>query len=244
MHGGADTMSGARRAVGYIRVSTAAQAEDGLSLDAQRQRIEASALLDGVELVEVIVDAGVSGGKRLAEREGGARLCELVASGGVDVVVVAKLDRLGRSAVDLLSTVERWQSRGVGLRALDLGLDTSGPMGRMVLGMMSVFAEFERAQIGERTRVALAEAKRQGAQLGSEAFGWTRDPERTDTHGRQVVKAVEHEVEAVRRIVSLRDSGMTWRAVAAILEGEGVPTKRGGRWQPTTVRNIYRRTVA
>ena len=234
----------ANQAVGYIRVSTTAQADEGLSLDAQRQRIEAAALLSGLELVEVVVDAGVSGGKHLAQREGGARLCAMVDSGSVSVVIVAKLDRLGRSAVDLLSTVERWQNQGIGLQALDLGLDTTGPMGRMVLGMMSVFAEFERAQIGERTRTALGEAKRQGAQLGAEAFGWQRDPERTDNHGRQVIKAVEHEVEAVRCIIALRDSGMTWRAVAAQLAADGVPTKRGGAWQPTTARNIYRRAQA
>ena len=234
----------AKTAIGYIRVSTQMQADDGLSLDAQRQRIEAAALLSGLELVEVVVDAGVSGGKSLASRDGGARLCAMVESGSIGVVIVAKLDRLGRSAADLLATVEQWQSRGVGLKALDLGLDTTGPMGRMVLGMMSVFAEFERAQIGERTRTALAEARRQGAQLGGEAFGWRRDPKSTDDHGRQVITVVAHEVEAVRRIIALRDSGMTWRAVAAQLEADGVPTKRGGDWQPTTARNIYRRAMA
>lgn len=234
----------AKTAVGYIRVSTQMQADDGLSLDAQRQRIAAAALLSGLDLVEVVVDAGVSGGKRLSQRDGGARLCAMVESGSVGVVIVAKLDRLGRSAADLLATVEQWQSRGVGLKALDLGLDTTGPMGRMVLGMMSVFAEFERAQIGERTRTALAEARRQGAQLGGAALGWRRDSDRTDEHGRQVIAVVAHEVEAVRRIVELRDAGMTWQAIADQLTLEDVPTKRGGQWRPATAWKVYKRAIA
>lgn len=233
-----------KRAVGYVRVSTAGQADEGLSIDAQRERIGAAALLGGLDLLEVIVDAGVSGGKALVEREGGGRICAMVEAGAVDVVIVAKLDRLGRSAVDLLSTVESWQGRGVGLQSLDLGLDTSGPMGRMVLGMMSVFAEFERAQIGERTRVALAHAKAQGAQLGAEAFGWSRDAGRSDAHGRQVVEAVAGEVAVIRRIVAMREGGATYRAIAAQLSADGVPTKRGGEWRPATVLKIHRRALA
>ena len=98
----AKRQTGAGRAVGYIRVSTAAQALEGLSLDAQRARIEAAALSAGLELVSVVVDGGVSGSVALASRPGGAQVVAMVESGQVAAVIVAKLDRLGRSAADLL----------------------------------------------------------------------------------------------------------------------------------------------
>ena len=239
----AQQQTGAGRAVGYIRVSTAAQALEGLSLDAQRARIEAAALSAGLELVSVVVDGGVSGTVALAARPGGAQVVAMVESGQVAAVIVAKLDRLGRSAADLLTTVQAWERRGVALQALDVGVDTTTAAGRVFFGMLSVFAEFERGQASERTRAGLLQAKAEGATLGGVPMGMVRTDD-VDAHGRRVVAAVPAQQAAVARIVALRNGGRGWREVVETLTAEGVPTAKGGAWNEGTAWRIYQRAVA
>ena len=98
-------------AIGYIRVSTSDQVDNGVSLEAQRERIGAYALAQGLKLVEIVADEGVSGAKPLAERAAGARLVEVVdrptvrrRAPAVRHVIALKLDRLFRDAVDALET--------------------------------------------------------------------------------------------------------------------------------------------
>ena len=239
----AKRQTGAGRAVGYIRVSTAAQATEGLSLDAQRSRIEAAALAGGLELVGVVVDGGVSGSVALADRPGGAQVVAMVEAGQVAAVIVAKLDRLGRSAADLLTTVQGWERRGVALQALDVGVDTTSAAGRVFFGMLSVFAEFERGQASERTRAGLLQAKAEGATLGGAPMGLERTDD-VDAHGRRVLVAVPAQQLAVARLVALRGEGMPWRAVADALNREGVPAAKGGAWHAMAAKRIFDRAAA
>ncbi len=122
------------KAIGYIRCSTHEQADSGLGLDAQAQRIRAYCTLKDLQLIDIIQDAGVSGGKPLASREGGQRLLDLIRRKRAGAVVMLKLDRMFRNAGDCLTTVERWEKSGVSLHVADLGgnaIDTtsgSGPV--------------------------------------------------------------------------------------------------------------------
>lgn len=234
------------RAVAYCRVSTVEQAAEGVSLDAQDAALRAYCTFRGLDLVDVVVDAGISAGKPLAAREGGRRVLDLVADGDVDAVVALKLDRLFRDCADCLTVTDLWDRDGVSLHLVDMGgqtIDTSTAMGRFFLTVMAGAAEMERNLVRERTAGALQHLRAQGVQLGGEALGWTRDDD-TDDDGRKVVRKVAAECETVARILDLRAEGLTLQAIADTLTAEGRPTKRGGNWYPATVRNVLVREGA
>ena len=124
------------RAIGYIRCSTHEQADSGLGLDAQAERIRAYAALKGLD-IDIITDAGESGGKPLASRAGGQRLLAAVREGKAKAIVLLKLDRGFRNAVDCLATVEQWERKGIALHIVDLGgnaIDTTTAAGRFRCG--------------------------------------------------------------------------------------------------------------
>ncbi len=226
------------RVVGYVRVSTEGQAEGGVSLDAQRAKLEAYAVAMDLDLVAVHVDAGLSA-KTLA-RPGLQAALAALAAGEAEGLLVAKLDRLTRSVRDLGDLVERYFAARYSLLSVADSIDTRSAAGRLVLNVLASVAQWEREATGERTRDALAHLKGQGVRLGGAALGWTRT-DATDAEGRRVVADVQAEAETVERILALRAEGLTLRAVAAALTAEGRRTKNGGRWHASTVRNVLRR---
>ena len=104
------------KAIAYVRCSTHEQADSGLGLHAQAERIRAYCTMRKLELVELITDAGVSGGRPLASREGGDGLLTLIGKRKADAVVMLKLDRMFRNAGDCLTTVEQWERSSKRLR--------------------------------------------------------------------------------------------------------------------------------
>src|SRR6202165_43606 len=158
------------KTVGYIRVSTDKQADRGVSLDAQAEKIRAMAVVHSAELAEIIVDGGESA-KRL-NRPGMARLLALVDGGEVQAVIIAKLDRLTRSVKDLGTLLERFSRRGVALVSVAESLDTGSAAGRLVLNIMTAVSQWEREAIGERTRDALSHKRANGERVGTVPFGY------------------------------------------------------------------------
>ena len=134
---------------GYIRVSTAEQAE-GSSLEDQKRRIGGLALAIDLTLDLCFDDVGVSGSIPLVNRPSGSRLCAALDTG--DSIIVAKLDRLFRSAADALAMAETLKKQGVNLYILDMGTEpvTANGASRMFFGMLALVAEFERTRIKER----------------------------------------------------------------------------------------------
>ncbi|MGD9754728.1 MAG: recombinase family protein [Acidimicrobiia bacterium] len=139
-------LGGAPTRVGYARVSTAGQTLDQ-QLDALRK----------ADVGRVFVDVA-SGAK--ASRPGLDAMRSHLRAG--DTVVVSKLDRLGRSTVDLLTTLNDWCAVRVDFVAVEQGIDTSTAAGRMICAMLAAVAEFERELIRERTSSALAARKARG----------------------------------------------------------------------------------
>lgn len=146
--------SGGMRILGYTRVSTAHQ-------DA---RLQVDALLkEGV--LEGDLFADVTSGRRTAlDRPGMKKLLECAEEG--DTVVVWRVDRLGRSLIDVLNTVNLLRERGVNLRSVSDGIDPSSPTGRMMLNMLATLAEYEREMIVERVNAGIAAAKKAGVRFG------------------------------------------------------------------------------
>jgi putative DNA-invertase from lambdoid prophage Rac len=145
------------RTFAYCRVSTGDQITDN-----QVREIEAAGFR--VEPKRVVTET-VSGSTAAFEREGFARLVDRIEDG--DVLIVTKLDRLGRNAMDVRATVERLAGEGVRVHCLALGgVDLTSAAGKMTMGVISAVAEFERDLLIERTQSGLARAKAEGKRLG------------------------------------------------------------------------------
>ena len=232
--------TGRTRVVGYIRVSTVDQAQEGVSLQAQRARLEAYAVAMDLELVAIREDAGVSA--KTLDRPGlQAALLDLD-EGRADAFLIFKLDRLTRSVVDLGTLIERYFAARFALLSVSDSIDTRSAGGRLVLNVLTSVGQWEREAIAERTSMALAHLRGQGVRLGGEALGWKRTADE-DTEGRRVVALDPEELATVDRIRELHGRGLSLRAICDRLQGEGRATKKGGAWHAKTVRAVLRRAA-
>src|SRR5712692_2565892 len=178
------------RCLTYHRVSTTDQ-----NPTLAREELRAAAARLGMELAEEIEEAG-SGARN--DRPGLRRVLELARTGKVDAVLVWKLDRWGRSSLDVLSNIRVLGSSGVRFIAISQGLDIrpgSDAMSHLILGVLAAVAEFERSIIQERTRLGIAKARKAGKLLGRPAR--TLSPTK------------------VAQVRQLRSAGKSWSQVAA-----------------------------
>ena len=221
-------------ALGYARVSTDEQAREGVGLEAQQVRIRAYAQAKDLPLGDILVDEGRSGKdlKRPALQELLAR-CD---RGDVAHVIVWKLDRLTRRTRHLLSRVEdTFLAKHIELHSVSESLDTSTPHGRFVLTIFGGLAQMERELIGERTRSALAFKRENGQPTSHPPLGF-----RVNGNRHRMIP-VPKELEIVQWILDRWRSGLSYRAIAAKLTADGVPTKQGARWHHGTVARIVQR---
>jgi DNA invertase Pin-like site-specific DNA recombinase len=230
------------KAIGYTRCSTNEQADSGLGLDAQAERIKAYATMRSLQLVELITDAGVSGGKPLATRDGGQRLLAVLKDHRADAVVMLKLDRMFRNAGDCLTTVERWEKAGVALHVVDLGgnaIDTTSAAGRFMLVVLAGAAEMERNLTRERTRSAMAVKRGNGQRIGTVPYGF----DLADDGATLVTNEAEQAV--IADIHAWRSAGWTLERIADALTARAVPTKTGksAGWTHQAVARILRRAA-
>lgn len=146
--------NGGMRHLGYTRVSTSSQ-DAQLQLDAL--------VKDGVQKRDVFADV-TSGSRTAIERPGMKKLLEYAEAG--DTVVVWRVDRLGRSLVDVLNTVNLLRERGVQVRSISDGIDPATSTGRMMLNLLASLAEYERELIVERVNAGIAAARQSGTRFG------------------------------------------------------------------------------
>jgi DNA invertase Pin-like site-specific DNA recombinase len=209
----------------YLRVSTQEQAREGISLAAQEAKLRAYCELRGLRVVEIVTDAGVSGGKPMHSRTGGQRILDLVKRGTVAHVVTYKLDRLFRDCADCLAVTAAWDKKAIALHLVDLGgqtLDTSSAMGRFFLTVMAGAAELERNLISERVSEVMGYVKSQGRKTGGDVpYGYA-----VAMDGKTLVPH-EGEQALVEAIRDARQRGLSQRAVVVELAQRGFLTRRG-----------------
>ena len=156
------------RVFAYCRVSTTGQ-----TVENQVREIEAAGF--NIDARRIVIET-VSGSTASAQRAGFMKLTDRLEAD--DVLVVTKLDRLGRNLLDIRQTVDRLSKLGVRLHCLQLGgMDLTSPGGKMIMGVMGAFAEFERDLLIERTQSGLSRAKSQGKTLGRKALLSAKDKE-------------------------------------------------------------------
>ena len=145
----------------YLRVSTEAQADEGYSLAAQAEKLEAYCRMKGIDRFRRYVDGGFSGSN--LTRPAVTELVEAIRAGQVERVVVYKLDRLSRSQKDTLYLIEDvFLPHGVDFVSINENIDTGSPYGRAMIGILSAFAQLERENIFLRTRMGMVERVKQG----------------------------------------------------------------------------------
>jgi len=222
-----------KQAIAYIRVSTEKQANEGVSLEAQKSRIEQWCKSNGYELAGVYVDAGISGKSMETRKE---LLAALAALKKGMALVSYSLSRLARSTKDALTIGEMVAKKQADMVSLSEQIDTTTAAGRMMFQMMAVLAEFERNLVAERTANALQHKKRTGQKYTNKTpYGFEA------IEGRLV--EVKKEAAVVAEIQAARASGTTLQAIANDLNGRGILTKTGKQWQPATIHLLLKRST-
>ncbi|MFO0066485.1 MAG: recombinase family protein, partial [Pirellulaceae bacterium] len=202
-------------AVAYIRVSTEQQATEGVSLEAQQEKINAWCLLNDYQLVSVHVDAGLSGKRADNRPELQLALDQVTRVGGV--LVVYSLSRLARSTKDTIAISERLEKAGADLVSLSEKIDTTTAAGRMVFRMLAVLAEFERDQLSERVTMAMDHKRRKSERIsGRIPYGFTLAADGV------ALVAEPTEQNTLATIRQLRDAGASIRSIVAHLNNNQV----------------------
>jgi site-specific DNA recombinase len=215
-------------AIAYVRVSTAGQVEDGVSMDAQRAKIAAWCEVMGYELVATFADEGISG-HSMKNRPALTQALDAVCSCR-GVLVVYSLSRLARNTRETLELGERLSKASADLVSLSEKIDTTSAAGKMIFRMMAVMAEFERDQVSERTTMALSYKKAQGEKLGGRA------PYGTRLAADGIHLEEDADEQAVIALASeLHSAGLSSRTIAARLAARGMYSRASTIFTPSAI---------
>lgn len=218
-----------KKAVGYIRVSTEGQARDGVSLEAQADKIRRYCDYSGFDLVGIIEDAGISGGKNRG-RAGFVELLDRVEAGGIDALVVYDQDRLSRGMLTQLVFELFLNENGVALHTVEGKVDTTTPAGWLAFAMKSFVGEMERRNTGARTRAAMEFKRGRGEVTGPVPYGFRREG--------SILEAVETEQAVIRSAARSYARGRTLAEICRELSRRGITTRTGREFSPQQVKRI------
>ena len=214
-------LSGRGRAILYARVSTRGQVRSGNSLAQQMEALRGYAARAGYEVLEEVEEAGESAAS--LQRPGMDRVRDLVAAGGVSVVLAQDRDRFAREPAYLYLLREEFALRGCSMRSLNDRGDDS-PEGQLADGILDQIARFERLKTAERTRRGKMQRAREGKVVPGRrvnyGFGLNED--------RSGYVVDEERMRVVRRVVRMAAEGTAVHGIKRALDAEGVPTPGGG----------------
>lgn len=218
------------KAIGYIRVSSDEQAREGLSLEAQKRKINAYCELKDLDLVTIFSDEAISGFKPFEKRPGGSKAYDVLATGQADHIVAIKLDRLFRNTGDAIAKATEFQKKNINLHLLDVSVDTSTATGKMFFTVLAMLAQFERDITGERTKAVLDMKRKDGKVFNHTPFGFDRD-------GDSFIENPK-EQKAIESIIVMRNKGYSFREIASELELLGIKPKHSQTWQAMAIKKI------
>ena len=217
------------KVIGYIRVSTQGQVNDGVSLDAQQSKIRSWAELNEYEGVTIFTDAGISG-SQVDNRDGLKTALDSIKKG--DAFVVYSLSRLTRSTKDTLEITEMLDKKGADLVSITEKIDTSSAAGKMLFRMVAVLNEFERDQIVERTKAALKYKQQNGERTGGIRYGY-----RVGEDGKTLIENPE-EQQVINAARDLYRQSMSLQGIARELTERGFRSRTGNEFCATQVKRM------
>ena len=219
------------RVVLYVRVSSKEQV-DGYSIGEQIERLEKYADAMEWDIVKTFVDPGYSGGN--TDRPGLKEMIKEIEKGGIDKVVVYKLDRLSRSQLDTLYLIEKvFLANNTDFVSMSENFDTSTPFGRAMIGILAVFAQLEREQIKERTMIG----KEARAKEGKWGGGSTVPIGYEYNIAKDLLEINEYEAMQVRELFDLFLTGMPLRTIETLFREKGYSHKHGV-WDSKAMRRV------
>lgn len=224
------------RVVIYVRVSSKEQV-DGYSIGEQIERLEKYADAMEWDIVKTFVDPGYSGGN--TDRPGLKEMIKEIENGGIDKVVVYKLDRLSRSQLDTLYLIEKvFLANNTDFVSMSENFDTSTPFGRAMIGILAVFAQLEREQIKERTMLGKEARAKEGKWGGgsTEPIGYNYNIA-TD-----LLEVDEYEAMQVRELFETFLKGTPLRTIETMFLEKGYSHKHG-KWDSKAMRRVLKNKV-
>lgn len=224
-----------KKVIGYIRVSTT---EQDNSVSAQRDKIESYCKLKQMTLVDIIIDNGVSGKVPMDERAGGRNMMDMLRNKRAEHIISTTLDRMFRSASDCLIMTDSWNRAGIDFTFLNMGgqtMDSSTPMGKMMLTMFAAFSELERNMISERITNVLRHKKENLTVYSKTPYGFNA------VDGKLVPD--EKQMHVVGVINDLNKRGKSLRSIASTLNDMEFPASDGGQWGHSSVKCILKNNI-
>ena len=227
------------RAVGYIRVSTAMQVQDGFSLEAQEAKIYKECSNRNLFCRGLYIDKGISGGstaKRLGLQDMMASLEE------EDWVVVPSVSRLARDTVDLLSLSKTIENMKCHLVVIDLNLDLTTPSGKLILTLMGSQAQFERELTSERVKAVMGHLKERGVLRTKPTFGWKLNPNRAEDQPMHIRDEEERVIiQRIRALRAIHPTSKITEFTRKVNESKLPPPRKSKQWYHASLKEIMRR---
>lgn len=226
----------------YIRVSGTEQSN---SLEAQLERNKAYCQYHGIEIVEVLTDEHISGGKPIYERPAGAKIKELIKSKQINCIVVAKQDRLFRDTVDALTTVDAWNKQKISVHIVDmlgLAVDTTTATGKLVFTFLCATHTHEREVTGERVKSVLNHKKKHLKTYSPTPYGYKVEGRELSPEGKVISPGelipVPEQQRAIELMKEMKKKNESLRSIAKQLSLLNFKPSGGGEWQPSTIKQI------
>lgn len=216
--------------VGYYRVSTDKQDN---SARFQPIKIKDFADYKNIEVLEIFGDEDVSGGIVFSERDGGKKLIKTIERNpNIDGIIVTNLTRAFRDAIDGLSMLTKWTHEGLAVFVIDEGgiIDVTTPDGFINALIKLGISHWERLTIKKRTKDALASMKKHGMRYAKDRYGYEA------VEGKFIPN--ESEQKVIQSVIQMNLSGFSYSHIAEELNSTHIPTKRGGKWHHSTIKNI------
>jgi site-specific DNA recombinase len=220
-----------KKAIGYVRVSTDKQVEEGISLDAQIAKIEQWASLNDYELVKIYSDEGITGAS-LNKRDGMLEALKRIKKGMA--FICYSLSRISRDTIDTIQISRTIEQAGADLVSLSEKIDTTGASGKMIFNMLAVLNQFERDQTAERTKLAMQFKKSKNQAYSPTPYGY----DRVDN---SLIINIEESL-VIMRIRDMKEKALGPTAIAKKLNDEGIPTKQKKLWRANTVYYLLQRS--
>lgn len=218
--------------MGYVRVSTARQGEEGLSLEAQEERIRLWCQQNGQELIAIHSDA-ISG--KAAENRPGLQKALKLCDQGYDLVIYS-LSRMSRSTLDAIQIDERIRRGGGKIVSLSEHIDTSTASGRLMYKILAAVAEYDREVIVERTEAVIGYKKTHRHRTGKIPYGYQLGPDEKTL----IPDPQEQENLTVMR--ELSESGLSYRKLSAALVSRNIVSRQGNPFGVSTLQAILTQT--
>ena len=218
----------------YVRVSTEEQAKEGFSIRAQEQKLKDYARIKEWAIHKIYIDEGISG-KNITDRPQINQLIKDIKKGLVKNVLIFKIDRLTRNTSDLIYLINLFNEYNCAFNSLCESIDTQTPSGRMFIKIIGIFAEFERENIVERTKLGFERKVKEGYSLCTRtaSYGYTRNI------GDKIQKINEKEAVIVREVFDMFvHHGKSFLDIAKNLNERNIPTKENSVLIARSIRNM------